>query len=143
MSMYLNMSLKLTRQKAGVYPRAAHRICRKIACKGFNEASVEQICEAGLISFSLPLHSSRREEQATARFVAQFISVPIRFSYGLGNLTPKRSATTSGASRDRETGNPCSRHALSPPSSTHTLSTPMRFNATATRALNVSPPEEE
>src|SRR5450755_2613521 len=65
----------------------------------------------------------------------------LRPSHSLGNTTPNRAATISGASRDGETANPCSRHALSPPSSTHTLPMPMRCNATATRALTISCPE--
>jgi len=60
-----------------------------------------------------------------------------------GNLTPRRSAMISGASRHRATGRPCSRHALSPPSSTHTLLTPIRFKPTAARALTMSLPDEE
>jgi hypothetical protein len=44
LSMYLNMSLKLTRQKAVVYPRAVHRIGRKDSMQGiqssFNRANL-------------------------------------------------------------------------------------------------------
>jgi hypothetical protein len=64
-------------------------------------------------------------------------------SYGFGNLTPSRSATTSGFSGNLETGSPLSRHALRPPSSTHTLPIPILFNPTAARAHTVSCPEEE
>jgi hypothetical protein len=60
-----------------------------------------------------------------------------------GNLTPSRSATASGASGNCETGSPLSRHPRSPPSSTHTFSTPIRFNAMATRAFTISRPDEQ
>jgi hypothetical protein len=87
-------------RKAGSTANGVIESAEKIARKGFDEASVEQICETGLISFSILAHSLRPRRAGTTRFIAQFIYVPIRLSYGLGNLTPKRSATTSGASRE-------------------------------------------
>lgn len=86
-------------RKAGKYREGVIKSAEKIARKGFDEASVKQICETGLVSFSIPAHSLRPRRARTTHFIAQFIYVPIRFSHGLGNLTPKRSAMTSGASR--------------------------------------------
>jgi len=52
-----------------------------------------------------------------------------------GSSTPKRAATCAAVQSSVVTGRLSSRHALRPPSRTHTFSIPLRRNRTAVRAL--------
>jgi hypothetical protein len=95
---------------------------------------------------TVPSRGQRRlPEDATCQVEANLLFAFLESSARQtgGNFTPTRSAATSARTGDFETGSVCSRHALSPPCSTHTLSIPILFNAIAALALTVSPPVEE
>ncbi len=57
------------------------------------------------------------------------------FRFQFGSSTPKRAATCAAVQSSVVTGRSSSRHALRPPSRTHTFVIPLRRNKTAVRAL--------
>jgi hypothetical protein len=115
--------------------RLLSRLGQKKSFMGWQSSKALPFCDPPVIHGKLPKTYSLPDTTGGSRLLRDTSAICEDFRFQFGSSTPKRAATCAAVQSSVVTGRSSSRHALRPPSRTHTFVIPLRRNKTAVRAL--------